>query len=122
MNAIEMNSRLKKFAVGIILLVRKFSKSDESKIIGRQIIRSATSIGANYRSSIRGRSQAEFISKIKIAEEEADETCWWLELIIELKLAGPVKLDGYMKEANELVAILTASGKTASKNLKNKAR
>ena len=82
-------------------------------------MRSATSVGANYRAACRARSQADFISKITIIEEEADESCYWLELICDAELIEKEKLNDIMKEADELTAIFTASGKTAKEN-KNK--
>lgn len=83
--------------------------------MGRQLLRSGTSIGANYRSTCRGRSKADFISRIAIAEEEADETVYWLELIKESKLSNLNTVQSLLDEANELTAIFTSIGKTAKK-------
>lgn len=80
-------------------------------ILLRQIVRSVTSTGANYRSALRARSKADFISKITVAEEEADETCYWLEIMIEI--VPKARLEPLLKEAQEITAIFTKAGKTA---------
>jgi four helix bundle protein len=115
----ELKLRTKKFALRIIKLVESLPKSKIGDVIGHQLLRSATSVGANYRAACRARSQADFISKITIVEEEADESCYWLELIGEGELIEKEKLKDILKEADELTAIFTASGKTAKEN-KNK--
>jgi four helix bundle protein len=84
--------------------------------LGKQILRSGTSVGANYRSACRGRSEADFIAKMGIVEEEADETMYWLELLIESQIVKPELLADLYKEATELTAIFTASTRTARKN------
>ncbi|WP_231690844.1 four helix bundle protein [Aureliella helgolandensis] len=81
--------------------------------IGNQLIRSATSVGANYRAACRGRSKAEFVSKLSIVIEEADESCYWLELIIEGELLAKDKVEALLDEANQITAIMVASRKTA---------
>jgi len=115
MNAEELKDRTKAFAVNIIKLVESLPKSKTVDILGRQLIRSATSIGANYRAACKGRSKADFISKITVVEEEADECQYWLELLIELKIDDRHALPDLLKEARELTAIFTASGKTAKR-------
>ena len=115
----ELKLRTQKFALRIIKLVQSLSKGKVSDVIGHQLLRAGTSIGANYRSACRARSQADFISKITVVEEEADESLYWLELILEAGLIKKELLTGIMQEAKELTAIFTASGKTA-KNNKNK--
>ena len=112
----ELKQRTKKFALRIIKLVQSLPKSKEGDVLGHQLLRAATSVGANYRAACRARSQADFISKITIVEEEADECCYWLELIDEAELIEKEKLINIMKEADELTAIFTASGKTAKEN------
>jgi four helix bundle protein len=82
-------------------------------ILLRQIVRSVTSTGANYRSALRARSKADFISKITVAEEEADETCYWLEIMIEIEIVPKARLEPLLKEAQEITAIFTKAGKTA---------
>jgi four helix bundle protein len=86
------------------------------RAIGNQIIRSGTSIASNYRSACRARSNADFISKITVVEEESDETLFWLEIIIESNLLPKDRVLTLVKEADELTAIFTASGKTAKQN------
>ena len=103
------------FALEIIKLVENIPASLTGNTIGKQLIRSGTSIAANYRSACRVRSNADFISKIAIVEEESDETLFWLELLSESKILPSEKLQDLIKEANELTAIFTASGKTAKK-------
>jgi four helix bundle protein len=118
MNTVELKLRTKKFALRVIRVVHSLPKSKTSDVLGHQLLRSATSVGANYRAACRARSQADFISKITIVEEEADESCYWLELINEAELIEKDKLNELMKEASELTAIFTASGKTAKENKK----
>lgn len=121
MNKSELKSRTKKFALRIIKLVDELPNTKAGHTIGNQIIRSGTSIAANYRAACRARSSAEFISKLAIVEEESDETLFWLELILESNLVKEEHLNELIKEADELTAIFTAAGKTAkaNKNLKS---
>ena len=116
MNQTEMKRRTKEFAKDIIRLCRKLPTNREGRLIGDQIFRSGTSVAANYRSACRGRSKAEFISKLSIVEEEADETLFWLEVINEMKVCNYEKLDALMRENDEILAIVVASIKTAKKN------
>jgi len=109
----ELKKRTKQFALEIIKLVEELPSTKAGHTVGNQIIRSGTSVAANYRSACRARSNADFISKITIAEEECDETLFWLELIKDAKLLNKKKLNILLKEADELTAIFTASGKTA---------
>ncbi|MGA2467480.1 MAG: four helix bundle protein [Thermodesulfobacteriota bacterium] len=87
----------------------------EGRVIGKQLIRSGTSVGANYRSACKGRSKAEFAAKLGIVEEEADETAYWLELIVEGGLLEKNLVEPLLKEANEIVAIMASSRKSASR-------
>jgi len=105
----------------IIKLVDDLPNSLAGRTIGNQIIRSGTSVGANYRAACRARSNADFISKITIVEEECDESLFWLELIAEADLLKKEKFQDIIKEADELTAIFTASGKTARQNNPNRA-
>lgn len=116
----ELKERTKQFALRIMNLVDVLPKTTSAITIGRQIIRSGTSVGANYRAACRGRSKAEFISKLGIVVEEADETCFWLELIIEGNLLPEAKVQALLKEANELTAIFVSSIKTSQQNQKSK--
>lgn len=113
-----LKKRTKQFALRIIKLVDTLPNSRSGDVIGKQVLRSGTSVAANYRASCRVRSQADFISKMGIVEEEADETLFWLELLVESELVKESKLKDLIKEADELVAIFTASGKTAKENKK----
>ena len=120
MNSEDLKKRTKNFALNIIKVVENFSKNTTGFVIGKQIVKSATSIGANYRSACRAKSKADFIAKISIVEEEADETLYWLELAGECGLIDENNLKDLLKEANELVAIFTSTRKTAkSNNYKN---
>jgi four helix bundle protein len=112
----DLKERTKKFALMIIKLVEELPNTLVGRTIGNQIIRSGTSAAANYRAACRARSNADFISKITIVEEECDETLFWLELIAEANLLKKEILQCIVKEADELTAIFTASGKTARSN------
>ena len=115
MNPTELKARTKTFALRIIKLTRAIPKSDEAgRVIAKQIVRSGTSVAANYRASCRARSQAEFIAKIGTVEEEADETALWIELLIESGTMTARKLSALLEEAYEITAIMAASRKTAS--------
>ncbi len=108
----ELKNRTKRFALRILKLARSLPKNDESRIIGRQIIRSGTAVGANYRAACRARSTSEFIAKLGIVIEEADETVFWLEIIIESGLMKRELVDLLLSEANELTAIFVSAIKT----------
>jgi four helix bundle protein len=112
----ELKLRSKKFAIKIVKLVEELPNTKAGNTVGNQIIRSGTSVAANYRSACRARSNADFISKITVVEEECDETLFWLELIVESDLIEKQKINDLIKEADELTAIFTASGRTARLN------
>lgn len=120
MDSIQLKNRTKIFALQVIQFVQTCSKTDTNNILTRQVLRSATSIGANYRAACRARSKKDFISKIKIVEEEADETIYWLELLREQSNIDLSTIQQLHREANELTAIFTTMGKTARSNLKPK--
>ena len=115
MNEALMKKRTKEFAKNIIKLCRRLPDNREGKLIGNQIFRSGTSVAANYRAACRARSRAEFISKLSIVEEEADETLFWLELIKEMEILDNALLDSLMKEDDEIIAIIVSSIKTSRK-------
>jgi four helix bundle protein len=117
MDSVELKQRTKKFGLDVIGLVESLPSTQTGKVIGNQLLRSALSVGANYRAACRGRSKADFISKVGITIEEADESQHWMEMLGEAGLASQDKLKPLIKEAGELVAILTASAKTARSNL-----
>ena len=106
-----LKARTKVFALRILRLYRSLP-TEEARILGRQLLRSSTSIGANYRAACRGRSRAEFAAKLGIVLEEADETVFWLELIQEGNIFPAEKLRDLVREANELVSIFVASVRT----------
>ncbi|PYK80488.1 MAG: four helix bundle protein [Verrucomicrobia bacterium] len=112
----ELKARTKQFALRVVTLVEVLPDSVRGRVIADQITRSATSVGANYRATCRARSRAEFIAKIGVVEEEADETDFWLELIIESKIRRAKQILPLLNEANELVAIMAASRKSAIAN------
>jgi four helix bundle protein len=114
----ELKKRTKQFALRVMKMVEKLPNTKAADVLARQILRSATSVAANYRSACKARSTADFISKITVVEEEADETLLWLELISESGMIEVVLLKPLLDEANELTAIFTATGKTARNNHK----
>jgi four helix bundle protein len=109
----EIIARMKNLSLEIIRLVDRLPATQTAGILGKQIVRSSTSIGANYRSACRARSRADFVSKVAIAEEECDETQYWLDLLHECGLVGYEEFRRLNDEADQLTAILVASGKTA---------
>jgi four helix bundle protein len=112
----DLKIRTKQFAVDVFNFVDQLPNRKSANIIGNQLGRCASSIAANYRAACRGRSHAEFIAKIGIVEEEADETTFWLDIIPETKNAPREITEPLLKEARELTAIFTAASKTAKQN------
>jgi four helix bundle protein len=110
----ELKQRTKQFALRVMKLVKALPKSTEGRAIGSQFVRCSTSVGANYRAAYRARSKADFIAKLAIVEEEADESAFWMELIIESGLMKRKLVEPLLQEADELTAIMTASRKSAS--------
>jgi len=108
----DLKERTRKFALEIIRLVENLPKNRIADVLGRQILRSGTSIGANYRAACRARSRADFISKMGIVEEEADETEYWLELLVEAELVPQEQIESTYKETDEILAMTVASLKT----------
>lgn len=113
----QLKERTKQFAIRVVHLFRALPKSDEAKVIGRQLLRSGTSIASNYRAVCRSRSKAEFIARIGIVVEEADETVLWLELLVETGIIEGDKMKSLLNEANELLAIFAASQFTAKRSM-----
>jgi four helix bundle protein len=109
----ELKARTKTFALRIIALVDAMLRTQAGQTIGRQLLRSAASVGANSRAACRAQSRAEFAAKISIVVEEADETLYWLELLKESGLIASERLAEHLREANELVAIAVSSRRTA---------
>lgn len=117
MDANELKRRTKAFALRVLKLVAALPDTVQGRTLGGQLVRAGTSVGANYRSACRGRSKAEFIAKMGIVEEEADESGFWLELIIEGGLMNPHRVRPLLTEANEIIAIMARSRMTARKAL-----
>lgn len=114
--ASEVQERTKAFAVRVVRLVRSLPYDVASNVVGRQLLRAATSVGANYRAACRARSTREFIAKLGIVEEEADESLYWLELLIATETMDVSRLQPLMEEATEILSIVVASIRTARKN------
>ncbi len=112
----DLLRRTKEFALRIIKLVNALPNNPAGRAIGGQLIRSGTSVSANYRAACRGRSKAEFIAKLGIVEEEADESALWLELIIEAELMDERLVSDLLREAREITAIMSSSKITARKS------
>jgi len=112
----EPQDRTKRFALRVVRMFRALPHTEEARILGKQVLRSGTSMAANHRVACRGRSQAEFVAKIGVVVEETDETVFWLELLVEAEIGPAGKLRELMPEANELLAIFSASRRTAKGN------
>jgi four helix bundle protein len=109
----ELKKRAKQSAIRIVKLYQAIPRTEEARVIGRQALRSGTSVAANYRAACRARSRAEFVAKIGIVVEEIDETVFWLELLVESGLVPKARMEQLLVEANELLAIFAASQHTA---------
>jgi four helix bundle protein len=112
----QLQDRTKKFAVRIIKAFARLPKDEATRIIGRQFLRSDTSLAANYRASCRARSTADFISKISVVAEEIDETLFWFEVLVESDLIRRKMVESLMSECEELLKIFSASLGTAKSN------
>jgi four helix bundle protein len=112
----EFKERTKKFALRVIRLVEALPRIDTGKVLGRQLLRCATSVGANYRSAYRAKSRPDFIAKMSIVEEEADESLYWMELLVESGQVKGSRLESLITEADELVAVTVASINTTRRN------
>ena len=108
-----LKERTKRFGLRIMKLVDALPKTTSGRAIGNQLVRSGTSVGANYRAACRSRSKAEFIAKIGVVAEEADESAFWLELLMDANILKTDLVSPLHQEAEELTAIFTASGRTA---------
>jgi len=109
----DLIERTKAFALGAIGLVESLPRGRTAEVIGRQLLRSGTSVAANYRAARRARSRREFIAKMGIVEEEADESAFWLELLVEAQLVPGTRVAALRDEAGQLTAITVASIRTA---------
>src|SRR5215510_8443956 len=119
MNEDDLKRRTKLFELRILKLVAALPKTVAGKVIGGQLAQAGTSVPANYRAACRARSKAEFISRLGVVEEEADESEFWLELIVDSELMKAVVVEPLITEAHQLVAIMTSSRITASRNERN---
>jgi four helix bundle protein len=114
-----LKNRTKQFALRIIRVIRALPHGPEGRIIGNQLLRSGMSVAANYRAVCRARSRPEFLAKLAIVIEEADESAFWLELLVDSGLVSQSKLKDLQSEANQLVAIFNASRTTAKKGVQS---
>lgn len=111
-NKEQFKKRTQQVAVRVIRLVQALPRTREADVIGRQLLRASTSVGANYRAATRAKSSADYTNKLKIVEEEADESLVWLELLVEADIMPKHLLEPMMKEFDEILAIIVASLKT----------
>jgi len=109
----QLRRRTKPFAIRIVRLFQSLPKTDEARIVGKQLLRAGTSVAANYRAVGRARSKAEFVAKMDVVVEEADETVFWLELLVDTGIMPDRQMEELLMEANELLAIFAASHGTA---------
>jgi four helix bundle protein len=111
----ELEERTRKFAVQVVKTVAAFPKNSEGQIIGKQLLRSGTSIGANYREANRAESRNDFIHKVGVAEKESAETIYWLEICRDTKLGAEKQISDLLAESSQLLAILITIGRKAKK-------
>ncbi len=116
MNSEELKNRTKKLAIRIIRVVEALPKNVISDVLGRQLLRSGTSVGANYRAVCRAKSTSDFINKLRIVEEECDESLYWMELLIEARQMKAGRLANLIKETDEILSIIVAAARTARTN------
>ena len=113
----QIKYRTKQIGLEVIKLIDDLPDKSSASVVARQIIKSSTSIGANYRAACRAKSTPDFINKLKIVEEETDETIYWLEILEESLLIPKDKISGLMKETNEILSIIVASINTSKKKI-----
>lgn len=114
----DLRVRTKKFALRVIRLFSALPKGPVADVIGKQVLRSGTSVGANFREAHRARSDAEFVSKVGDCLKELEETCYWLELLVDSEIVSTEKLSSLLDESNQLIAILT----TIAKKVKSRSK
>jgi four helix bundle protein len=112
---VDLKQRTKSYALRIIKVYTALSKSTEAQVLGKQVLRSGTSIGAHYREALRARSDAEYISKMETALQELEETTYWLELLIEAELLDSDRLQPLLEETNQIIAIFVTCVKSTRK-------
>ena len=113
---LDLRARTKSFALRILRLYSALPRTTEAQVLGKQLLRSGTSVGAQYREAKRARSTAEFVSKIECGLQELEETVYWLELLTDARIVDPTRLRALQQEAEELIAILVSSAKTAKRS------
>ena len=116
----QFRNRTKKFVIDNIKFYRSLPKTEEAKIVGKQLLRSSSSVGSNYRAACRARSQAEFHSKISIVVEEADESVFWMEILIGAEIVQPPELTILMNEGNEILKVVASARKTITEKNNSK--
>ncbi len=109
----DVKQRTFDFGIRIVRLVQSLPKNEEARVIGRQLLRAGTSVGANYRAACQGRSRPDFISKLGIVEEECDETLYWIDVLVALELIDAHRVEPLAAEGNEILAMIVASIQTA---------
>jgi four helix bundle protein len=112
----DLRARTRAFALEVIRLYRILPQTGEAQVIGNQVLRSATSVGAQYREACRAKSPADFVNKVEGSLQELDETQYWFELLVEADIVHPARISALQKEANELISIFVASVRTTKKN------
>jgi four helix bundle protein len=122
MSAEDFRKRTFQLGIRIVHFVEALPKTDAARVIGKQLLRSGTAVGANYRAAARGRSRADFIAKMGVTEEECDESLYWLDLPSELRLVSEARVKDLRREANEILSIVVASIRTARGNAKRHVR
>ena len=115
----EFKQRTKQFALDVILLTESLPRTQTAAVLGKQLLRCATSVGANYRAACRAQSPVDMIAKLAIVEEEADECSYWLELLVESATVPISRVAGLMQESNELTAMIVSSKRTLKARLKD---
>lgn len=112
----QFKKRTFEFGIRCVRLVEALPKTMTAQTIGKQLLRAGTSVGANYRAAVRGRSRADFVSRMGIVEEECDESLHWIDVLVELGLVSQKRVEELRREADEIIAIAVSSIKTARKN------
>jgi four helix bundle protein len=113
---VDLRVRTKQFALRVIRLFCALPRTAEADVIGRQLLRSGTSVGANFREAHRARSDAEFVAKVGECLKELDETCYWLELLIDAEIVASDRLSSLLEECNQLIAVMTTIAKKVKAN------
>jgi four helix bundle protein len=122
MSAEDFRKRTFQLGIRIVRLVEALPKTDAARVIGKQLLRSGTAVGANYRAAARARSRADFVAKMGVVEEECDKSLYWLDLLVQLQFVSEARLKDLRTEANEILSIVVASIRTARGNAKQAVR